>query len=697
MSKTLQTDISYLKTVGEKRAKLLKQELDIQTFLDLLEHHPFRYEDRSQVSQIADIDPNSNHILLKGRITNIRLVNGRKPFLKATFTDSTGQVDLVWFRSLKWVSQTVLRDKHYAIWGKPSQYRQSYQFTHPELQDLKRFEAQAHHLTGIYHSTELLKKVKLDTNGIHRLQKLALEKVGSNFEETFPAYLIEKQDLVDRATAFGQVHLPQNQTKLEQALRRLKFEELFYTQLEILEHRQERKPKYTGFIFKNTEHVKTFYDQHLPFKLTEAQSRVIREIYRDMTTGKQMNRLLQGDVGSGKTVVAFMVMLLAIAEETQCALMAPTEVLAEQHYQTLLPQARKMNLKIDKLTGSTPKRIRRVLLEELRRGFIDILVGTHALIEEPVIFNKLGLCIIDEQHRFGVAQRGKLWQKQQDPYPHVLIMTATPIPRTLAMTFYGDLDTSIIDALPPGRKPVDTRLYYEASRLAVWGFLKRQIEAGKQAYIVFPLVEESEHFDYKNVIDGYENIKRSFPNTQISIVHGRMTAKDKDFEMSRFAKGETKIMVATTVIEVGIDVPNANLIIIENAERFGLSQLHQLRGRVGRSEAQSYCFLMTDYKISQDGRTRLKTMVETTDGFKIADVDLKLRGPGNLLGKEQSGILSLKFADLTRDSKLLELARETAQVILNEDPKFTKPEHQILKTHLQERKKQKGLGWLRIS
>ena len=583
VSKILETDILYLKSVGEKRAELLKQELNIYTILDLLEHRPFRYEDRSEVSQIVDIQPDSNHVLLKGRITNIRLVNGRKQFIKATFTDGTGQVELAWFRGLKWVSQTVLRDKNYAIWGKPSQYKNVYQFTHPEFQDLKRFEAQKHQLTGVYHSTELLKKVKLDSAGIHRLQKIALEKVGSNFEETLPLYLIEQYDLVGRAEAFWQVHLPQSQDKLEQGLRRLKFEELFYTQLEILEHRQERKPKYAGFIFKNTHHLKTFHNQHLPFKLTDAQSRVIREIYRDMATGQQMNRLLQGDVGSGKTVVAFMVMLLAIAEETQCALMAPTEVLAEQHYQTLLPQARQMNLKIDKLTGSTPKRVRRVLLEELRRGFIHILVGTHALIEEPVLFDKLGLCIIDEQHRFGVAQRGKLWQKQKDPYPHVLIMTATPIPRTLAMTFYGDLDTSIIDALPPGRKPIDTRLYYESSRLAVFGFLRKQLQAGKQAYIVFPLVEESEHFDYKNVVEGYDNVKRSFPDTEVSIMHGRMHAQDKDFEMTRFAKGETKIMVATTVIEVGIDVPNANLIIIENAERFGLRNCTNC---AGASDAQ---------------------------------------------------------------------------------------------------------------
>ena len=697
MNKLLETDIIYLKKVGEKRASLLKQELNIYTFLDLLEHRPFRYEDRSQVSQIKDIKPDSTYILLKGRISKIGMVKGRRPFIKATLTDGTGYVNLVWFQSLKWVSETIRQDKYYAVWGKLSQYNKTYQFNHPELQDLKRFEAQEHQLIGVYHSTDLLKKVQLDSRGIHRLQKLALEKIGTKFEETLPAYLLEKYELISKSEAFWHVHLPQNQAKLQQSLKRLKFEELFYIQLEILEHREERKPKYTGFSFKNTQYLKIFYQKHLPFKLTDAQARVIREIYRDMSTGKQMNRLLQGDVGSGKTIVAFMVMLLAIADKAQCALMAPTEVLAEQHYQTLLPQAQDMNLKIDKLTGSTPKRIRRVLLEELQRGFIHILVGTHALIEEPVVFDKLGLCIIDEQHRFGVAQRGKLWQKQQDPYPHVLIMTATPIPRTLAMTFYGDLESSIIDKLPPGRKPIETRLYYENSRLAVWGFLKKLIEIGKQVYVVFPLVEESEHFDYKNVMEGYENIKRTFPNTQVSIVHGRMTAKDKDFEMNRFAKGETQIMVATTVIEVGIDVPNANLIIIENAERFGLSQLHQLRGRVGRSHDQSYCFLMADYKISREGRTRLKTMVETTDGFQIADVDLKLRGPGNLLGKEQSGLLSLKFADLQQDKKLLELARQTAQTILKQDRQLQKPQHQILKYNLQQRKQHRGLGWLRVS
>ncbi len=695
----LSTEVIYLKKVGEKRAQLLNKELNIFTFSDLLEYCPFRYEDRSEVSKIDDIDLMiQSQVLLKGRITKLQMISGRRQFLKATFTDGTGFITLSWFRSFEWVSQKVKPNKEYAIWGKMTEYNNVYQIVHPEIQELEIFNSQKHGLVGIYHSTEMLKKSGLDSRGIQTLQKLAFEKVQDAITETLPQNIILKYKLLNRKEAIEQVHFPENQKRLDQALKRLKFEELFYMQMEILQHREERIPQFESFYFKNTELLKKFYHEHLGFKLTNAQKRVIHEIYQDLASAKQMNRLLQGDVGSGKTIVAFIVMLIAIAEKTQCALMAPTEILAEQHYATLLSLAKKMGLQVAKLTGSTLKRERRVLLEELRRGFINIIVGTHALVEEPVIFDRLGLCVIDEQHRFGVAQRGKLWQKQQKPYPHVLIMTATPIPRTLAMTFYGDLDVSIIDQLPPGRKPIQTYLKYESNRLAVWGFLKKQIAAGRQAYIVYPLVEESEHFDYKDVTQGYENIQRAFPKMPISIVHGRMNGKEKDYEMERFSKGETKIMVATTVIEVGINIPNANVMLIENAERFGLSQLHQLRGRVGRSTHQSYCFLMSDYKISREGKTRLHTMVETTDGFKIADADLKLRGPGNLLGKEQSGLVTLKFADLSKDHNILELARGAAQAILSKDTNLENPANKLLKQQLHQKKlREKGVSWLRIS
>jgi ATP-dependent DNA helicase RecG len=567
---------------------------------------------------------------------------------------------------------------------------------HPEIEVFVPGQQESGYLQPVYHTTEVLKKRFLDGRALGKLQKQLLKLAYPKVTESLPESLIKELSLLSRADALRNIHFPENHKKLSQAQLRLKFEELFYIQLRLLKLKHTRIEKYPGKVFRETALISEFYHQHLPFELTGAQKRVIREIYRDMKSGKQMNRLLQGDVGSGKTIVAFICILAVVGASSQTALMAPTEILAEQHYRGLEPFASKMGIEIDILTGSTKKSARTSLHDRLRSGQLKILVGTHALLEDQVQFNSLGLAVVDEQHRFGVAQRAKLWNKNSDFYPHVLVMTATPIPRTLAMTLYGDLEVSVIDELPPGRKPVETVHRYDQNRLKVFGFINKQVTAGRQIYFVYPLIEESAKMDLKHLEDGYESISRAFPEVPISIVHGKMKSKDKDYEMQRFVKGETRIMVATTVIEVGVNVPNATVMVIENAERFGLAQLHQLRGRVGRGADQSYCILMTDVKISKEGRTRLQTMVRTNNGFEIADADLKLRGPGDLMGTQQSGVLDLMIADLGKDGKLLQVAREKANAILEIDPDLSLPIHENIGKQIA-RQKKSSLNWSRIS
>lgn len=686
----LDTKIEYLKGVGPQRAALLNAELKIFTYGDLLEHYPFRHEDRTKFYTIAEITEDLPGVQLRGCIESIELQGeGSKKRLIARLADSTGEVELVWFQGIQWIAHQLKIGIEYVVFGKPTLFGRKISIAHPEIEPyLPGYSEQQIGLIPIYHTTEKLKKHFLDSKGIARLQKHLLETIGERIEENLPPYALEKYKLLGRKEAIANLHFPKSAELLKKALARMKFEEFFFIQLRLLMQMKARKEHNPGKVFRNLSLLHDFYKHHLPFTLTDAQKRVIKEIYADMKSGRQMNRLLQGDVGSGKTIVAFIAMLIAISNGAQACLMVPTEILADQHYQHLKTFANRMGVKIGKLTGSTKTAERQQLLEELQNGSLPIVVGTHALIEDRVQFNNLGLCIIDEQHRFGVAQRAKLWEKNQAVYPHILVMTATPIPRTLAMTLYGDLDVSIIDQLPAGRKPIQTVHFYEAHRLKVFGFIKQQLAKGRQAYVVYPLIEESEKIDYKNLMDGYESICRAFPDVPVSIVHGKMRPQDKDYEMQRFAKGETKIMVATTVIEVGVNVPNATVMVIENAERFGLAQLHQLRGRVGRGAEQSYCILMTDYKLSKEAKLRIETMVRTNNGFEIADIDLRLRGPGDIEGTQQSGILDLRLADISRDQKILQAARETAQEILAQDPHLAFPEHQPTLQYLHRTSKQ---------
>jgi ATP-dependent DNA helicase RecG len=691
------TPIEFLKGVGPQRAELIQKELRLFTFGDFIQHYPFRYEDRTKFYQVLEVNETMPYVQLKGKISHREVIGtGFKKRLTALFTDETGELELVWFQGIQWVLDKIKPGVEYVVFGKPNRYGSKLSIAHPEIDLVSNKIDVGGFLQPVYSITEKLRARHIDSKFIGKCQQEILKGAQSHIRETLPSPILSSLKLINKKDALLHIHFPQNQEWLIAAQSRLKFEELFYIQLRLIKMKLVRQEKFKGQVFNDTAMLTQFYNEHLPFPLTEAQKRVIREIYVDLKSGKQMNRLLQGDVGSGKTIVGFICMLICVGSGRQAALMAPTEILAQQHYANLKKYAEKMNVTIALLTGSTKKAVRNVLHESLQNGELKILVGTHALLEEEVKFNKLGLAVIDEQHRFGVAQRSKLWQKNTDVYPHVLVMTATPIPRTLAMTLYGDLEISVIDELPKGRKPILTMHRFDSNRLMINGFIKKQIEEGRQIYIVYPLIEESEKLDLKHLMDGYESIARAFPEVPISIVHGRMKPKDKDYEMARFVKGETKIMVATTVIEVGVDVPNASVMIIENAERFGLSQLHQLRGRVGRGAEQSYCILITDYKLGAESRERMQTMVRTNNGFEIAETDLKLRGPGDLMGTQQSGALDLLIADLAKDGHLLEQAREAATSVLKDDPDLIKPENRMIKIQVESVKKA-AVNWSRIS
>jgi ATP-dependent DNA helicase RecG len=690
------TPIEFLKGVGPQRAALLQKELNIFTFGDLLGHYPFRYEDRTRFYSVAETHESMPYVQIKGKISSMELAGvGRKKRLVANFTDGTGTLELVWFQGINWTLDKIKKGVEYVVFGKPSLYGRKINIAHPEIEPLSERNETASFLQPVYPLTEKLKAKYVDSKLIGKLEQVILQSAERHIRETLPDLIQQKFRLIPRAEAITQIHFPESHEKLAAAQLRLKFEELFYIQLRLLKLKLVREEKFAGQVFSNTTLLKQFYESHLPFQLTGAQKKVVREIYADLKSGKQMNRLLQGDVGSGKTIVAFICMLIAISSGTQAALMAPTEILATQHYNNIKFFADLMGIPIAILTGSTKKSERKKLHEALQNGTIKILMGTHALIEDEVQFQNLGLVVIDEQHRFGVAQRSKLWKKSAKVYPHVLVMTATPIPRTLAMTLYGDLDVSVIDELPAGRIPIKTEHRFDSHRLQVNQFLRKQIEEGRQVYVVYPLIEESEKLDLKHLMDGYESISRAFPDLPISILHGKMPTEAKEFEMGRFKKGETKIMVATTVIEVGVDVPNASVMVVESAERFGLSQLHQLRGRVGRGAKQSYCILMTSFKLSEDSKVRMQTMVRTNNGFEIAETDLKLRGPGDLMGTQQSGLLDLKIADLIKDTQLLQDAREAAKELLKADPELTREANRPIRTQIDSLKKNE-ISWSRI-
>jgi ATP-dependent DNA helicase RecG len=696
MSNFWQSKIEYLKGIGPQRAQLLNAELSIFTYRDLIQYFPFRHEDRTKVYHIAELSPDLPFIQVRGQILSWDVTGeGAKKRLIATFSDGTGFMDLIWFQGIQYQLKSLKLGTEYLVFGKAEAFGHKFSIVHPEIEVLTSLENQTGFLQPVYNVTEKLRKKFITAKALGKMIQPLLEIAPNNIVETLPPKIIEKYQLISRKESLLQIHFPKNADWLQKAKNRLKFEELFFLQLKLLKQQLFKKTVYKGQIFQKSDLLTEFYQNHLPFDLTGAQKRVVKEIYRDVASGKQMNRLLQGDVGSGKTMVAFLAMLIAISNGAQACIVAPTEILAEQHFQGLSEYAEKLGITIDILTGSTLARTRRIMHERLMNGNLKILVGTHAIFEEKVQFENLGLCIIDEQHRFGVQQRAKLWEKNSIP-PHILVMTATPIPRTLAMTLYGDLDVSVIDEMPAGRKPIITAHRYDSHRLRVFGFLREEINKGRQVYIVYPLIEESEHLTKKNLMDGYESISRAFPEYHLSIVHGQMSSVDKDFEMQRFKKGETHIMVATTVIEVGVNVPNASVMVIENAERFGLAQLHQLRGRVGRGAEQSYCILMTDFKMSKESKIRIETMVKTTDGFEIANVDLQLRGPGDLMGTQQSGVLDLIIADLAKDGRILQEARLTAQEILEADPYLEQPDHQSIKQQLMITLKEESY-WSRIS
>jgi len=694
----LKTPIEYLKGVGPKRAALLRSELNISTFDDLLNYFPFRYVDRSTFSNINEIDNDQTYFQLKGKILQPQIVGAaRAKRLTAYLKDDTGIIELVWFQGINWALEKIKADVEYIVFGKPNYFNGKFNLSHPEIEPVEDFDILSSQLRPFYPSTEKLKSKNLNSRGIAKLTKLLISQI-ETLPETLSPQVINRFKFVSRHTAIINIHYPENKELLNKATTRLKFEELFFIQLALLRYKYVRTIRLKGHVFKLVgDNFNTFYKRYLPFELTNAQKRVIKEIRADMGSGHQMNRLLQGDVGSGKTLVALMCMFIAIDNGFQASLMAPTEILAQQHFKTISDLLLGMDLKAKLLTGSTRKAERQEIHDGLESGVVNIIIGTHALIEDTVQFKNLGLVIIDEQHRFGVEQRARLWQKNEMP-PHVLVMTATPIPRTLAMTVYGDLDYSVINELPPGRKPVQTYHYYDNKRLMLYGFLKRKIAEGQQIYVVYPLIKESENLDLADLMAGYESLSRTFPlpDYAISIVHGQMKTDEKDFEMQRFIKGETQIMVATTVIEVGVDIPNASVMVIENAERFGLSQLHQLRGRVGRGAQQSFCILMTSYKLTADGKKRIDTMVKTTDGFKIAEVDMKLRGPGDMHGTRQSGMLDLRLADIIRDEKMLRYARDLAAEILKSDPDLVKNNNHILKERLSRLKKHQK-DWSLIS
>lgn len=707
----LETPIEYLKGVGPQRGDLLRKELGIHKYADLLNLFPNRYIDRTRYYKINELQNSNSEVQVVGKIINIKTVEQGKgrSRLVATFIDDTGQMELVWFQGQKWIRESIKINVPYVIFGKVTQFGATYNMAHPEMELLDEHKTSLRSaMQPVYPSTEKLTNKGVSNKVINKMMQQLFVETQALFSENLPNYLLDELKLIPKNAALFNIHFPKSQDLLAKAQFRLKFEELFFIQLQLITKNLIRKHKIKGMPFEKVgDNFTDFYTNHLPFELTNAQKRVLKEIRNDLGSNAQMNRLLQGDVGSGKTIVALMCMLLAKDNGFQSCLMAPTEILANQHFNGISELAKDLNINIRILTGSTKITQRRIIHEELENGTLDIIIGTHALLEDKVQFHKLGLAVIDEQHRFGVEQRSKLWKKSGLPAgavegaiipPHVLVMTATPIPRTLAMSLYGDLDISVIDELPPGRKPIQTVHRFDSNRLQVWKFIKDEIAKGRQIYIVYPLIQESEKMDYKDLMDGYESISRDFPLPQysISILHGKMKPADKDEEMRRFAAGKTNIMVATTVIEVGVNIPNASVMIIESAERFGLSQLHQLRGRVGRGAEQSYCILMTSHKLSNDTKIRMETMVRTNDGFEISEVDLKLRGPGDIMGKQQSGVLNLQIADLVKDKDILQLARYHAIKLLKEDAPMEKTEHSKLREAFIEISKKKTI-WNYIS
>lgn len=695
----LSQDIMYLPGVGPKKKALLANEIGVTTYGDLLEYYPYKYVDRSRIYTIREMSGEMPYVQAVGRILSWDVfdMTPRKQRYVAHFSDGTGVMDLVWFNGGKYARQTYKVGEEYVVFGKPSVFNGRINIQHPDIESGEGLQLSDMGLQPHYNTTEKMKQSGLNSRGMERLTKTLVEKITEDIPETLPPFIINRLRLMGRDTALRTIHYPKDARTLEHARMRLKFEELFYVQLNILRYAHNRRMKYRGNIFSRIgDCFNNFYHQYLPFELTGAQKRVLKEIRADVGSGRQMNRLLQGDVGSGKTLVALMSMLMALDNGYQACIMAPTEILAEQHLQTIKDFLKDMPVRVELLTGMVKGKRRQTVLEDLNKGEVQILVGTHAVIEDTVQFARLGLVVVDEQHRFGVAQRAKLWTKSENP-PHVLVMTATPIPRTLAMTLYGDLDVSVIDELPPGRKPIHTQHVFDNQLSSLYQSIRRQIAQGRQVYIVFPLIEESEKIDLKNLEDGYEALRQIFPEMNLSKVHGRMKAKEKEYEMQRFVNGETQILVATTVIEVGVNVPNASVMVIMEAQRFGLSQLHQLRGRVGRGADQSYCVLVTGYKLAEETRKRIDIMCDTNDGFRIAEADLKLRGPGDLEGTQQSGMaFDLKIANITRDGQIVQLARDEAQKIIDEDPECNSEQNALLWRHLNELRKT-NVNWSAIS
>ena len=698
MTDFLEQDIKFLPGVGPNRRKVLGNELGIETFGDLLEYYPYKYVDRSRVYQVCELTGDMPFVQVVGHILSFETfdMGPRKERVVAHFTDGTAIMDLVWFNGGRYAKQNYKIGKDYLLFGRPSVYNNRIQVQHPDLDDAGNVDVTAMGMQPYYNTTEKMKKAGLNSRAIERLTKTLIEKLPPQ-PETIPDYIVSQHFLMGRDEALRNIHYPQNSRDLEKARVRMKFEELFFVQLNILRYASDQRRKYRGYVFNRIGQIfNTFYLSNLPFELTGAQKRVMHEIRNDLSSGRQMNRLLQGDVGSGKTLVALMTMLIALDNGYQACIMAPTEILAEQHLTTIRAFLKDMPVRVELLTGMVKGKKREEVLAGLREGGVQILVGTHAVIEDTVQFCNLGLVVVDEQHRFGVAQRAKLWGKNVNP-PHVLVMTATPIPRTLAMTLYGDLDVSVIDELPPGRKPIRTTHVFDTRMTTLYDGIRQQIHQGRQVYIVFPLIEESEKIDLKNLEQGFEVLRQAFPEFRLSKVHGKMKPKEKDEEMQKFVSGETQILVATTVIEVGVNVPNASVMVILDAQRFGLSQLHQLRGRVGRGADQSYCILVTTYKLSDDTRKRIDIMCETNDGFRIAEADLKLRGPGDLEGTQQSGMaFDLKIADIARDGQIVQMARDTAQAIIDEDPTCQSPKYQLLWDRLKQLRKT-NINWAAIS
>ena len=699
MLNILDQDVMYLPGVGPKKKEILSKELGIQTWRDLLEHFPYKYVDRSRIYRISEISGDMPFVQIRGRMLGYDeyAMGARKKRIVGHFSDGHGVVDLVWFQGAQYIYKNYPIGKELIVFGRPTVYGGRYQFAHPDIDDASQLQLSDMGMQPYYMTTERMKKAGINSRAMEKMTKTLVTKLPETLPETLPPYITGPLHLISRLEALRQIHYPHNAREMQQARYRLKFEELFYVQLNILRYASDHRRKYRGYIFSRAgAQLNDFYRNHLPFDLTNAQKRVVREIRDDMASGRQMNRLLQGDVGSGKTLVALMAMLIAIGNGYQACIMAPTEILAEQHLATIRQMLGDMDIHVELLTGVVKGRRRADILDRLSKGEIDILVGTHAVIEDAVVFARLGLAVVDEQHRFGVAQRARLWAKSEMP-PHILVMTATPIPRTLAMTLYGDLDVSVIDELPPGRKPIQTIHKYDTQTTSLYQGIRQQIDSGRQVYIVYTLIEESEKSDLKNLEDGFEAMREIFPQYRLSKVHGRMKPKDKDAEMQRFASGETQILVATTVIEVGVNVPNASVMVILDAQRFGLSQLHQLRGRVGRGAEQSYCILVTTFKLSEETRKRIDIMCETNDGFRIAEADLKLRGPGDLEGTQQSGIaFDLKIADIARDGQIVQLAREQAQAIIDRDPECCSNEYKMLWDRLKELRKS-NVNWSAIS